>query len=480
MKILCFTILVLVSQLNSIGNTITLSSHTPKETNISQPKDTIQYVRRILILGDSHFLGSFGEMFHRNLHETEQFDILSIAIGGAGSRNYTMTMRNNCCGYTIRESFHDELIPKNGRLRRIEGSNTLSGELVGKPFGGRVEKVVEHIDPHILIIALGHNYINDHQNLIDLIFSYNPNITVVWVAPFRNRQINRQLHDINKVVKQNSIFLIRSDDIIGSDTAGCAHFYGRAAQNWADKVAERMQPIIQKGMLAAQITQVEAASYKFDTLPFFLRYADDRMFELFNTFEPNVSEMLSTIFPLDDFNFRPRYLNRMYSHFYKFKEPPLDVTDSEGNRYKIKQIGNSFWMAENLKTAYFRDGSQMKEMKSEKPINRNPYYIKSGSSTNFNHKYSWHASSQGNKICPPGWHIPDISEWVYVKRHLDNPKEFFGITDEESNEVLFWLSNKVNDNTSDAWAAGYSASSNSYIMKNKTASSALPIRCVMD
>jgi hypothetical protein len=480
MKILFFTILVLVSHLFVNGNTIGVSTELSSAENIIKHKDTIQYVRRILILGDSHFLGSFGEMFHRNLHETRQFDILSIAIGGAGSRNFTMTMRNNCCGYTIRESFHDEHILKSSRLRRIEGSNTLSGELVGKPYGGRVEKVVEHIDPHILIIALGHNYINDHQNLVDLIYSCNPNIHIVWVAPFRNRHINRQLHDINKVVTQSNIFLIRSDDIIGSDTAGCAHFYGKAAQNWANKVAERLQPLINKGMLAAQATQVEAAIYKFDTLPFFLRYADDRMFELFNTFEPNVLDLLSSLFPVDDFNFRPRYLNRMYSHFFKFENSSINATDFEGNSYKIKQIGNSFWMSENIKTMYLRNGSPIKQLRTEDPIYRNPYFIITESSTDLHYKYSWHTVSSDKRICPQGWHVPDISEWEYLKKHLDNPEEFFGIPNEANDEVLFWLSNKVNDNTSDAWAVGYSHSSRSYIMKNKTASSTLPVRCVMD
>lgn len=194
----------------------------------------------MLILGDSHLNGEFGEYLHKKLHSTKKYDIYSIAIGGAGTRHFTMTMKNHCCGYKIRESCYGEEIPTNQKLRTLEREVTGTNEVIGKAYGGQLKNVLACLRPDIVVIALGNNYVNDHQNLVNMIKAPSPEIQIVWIGPLLRSNLAPRMMAINQVVQKNNLFFVRSDDIIGSDTLTSGHFYGKMAQNWAYKIAERM------------------------------------------------------------------------------------------------------------------------------------------------------------------------------------------------------------------------------------------------
>lgn len=201
-------------------------------------------VRQMLILGDSHLNGEFGEYLQKKLHESKGFDIYSIAIGGAGSRHFTMTMRNHCCGFRIRESCYGETYGSKDRIRTLEKSSTGTNEIVGKAHKGQLKNVLAYLNPDIVVIALGNNYVNDHQTLVNLIKTQSAATQIIWVGPMLRMNLTQRMTAINQVVKKNSLFLVRSDDILGSDTLTTGHFYGKTAQNWANKVAERMKPAL--------------------------------------------------------------------------------------------------------------------------------------------------------------------------------------------------------------------------------------------
>jgi len=199
-----------------------------------------QRIRQMLILGDSHLNGDFGEYLHKKLHETKRYDIYSIAIGGAGSRHFTMTMRNHCCGYKIRETcYGEEVVPKE-KIRTVEKYAAGNNEIVGKAYKGQLKNVLSAVNPEIVVIALGNNYVNDHQTLVNMIKSQSPETQIVWIGPLLRSNMEPRMTAINQVVKKNNLFLVRSDDLIGSDTLTSGHFYGKMAQNWAYKIAERM------------------------------------------------------------------------------------------------------------------------------------------------------------------------------------------------------------------------------------------------
>lgn len=205
----------------------------------SQPR-----IRQMLILGDSHLNGEFGEFLQKKLHENKDFDILSIAIGGAGSRHFTLTMRNHCCGFKIRETCYGETYGPKDRVRTLENAATGTNEIVGKAFRGQLKNVLAHFQPDLVVIALGNNYVNDHQNLVNMIKTQSAGAQIVWVGPMLRMNLSERMTAINQVVKKNNLFLVRSDDILGSDTLTSGHFYGKTAQNWASKVAERMKPAL--------------------------------------------------------------------------------------------------------------------------------------------------------------------------------------------------------------------------------------------
>jgi len=95
--------------------------------------------------------------------------------------------------------------------------------------------------------------------------------------------------------------------------------------------------------------------------------------------------------------------------------------DADGNTYSIVQIGTQLWMAENLRTTRYNDGTDI-PLKTEVwditsvpaftwPNNDKETYGEYGA------LYNWYAVNTG-KLCPKGWHIPSQSEWTSLVNYL--------------------------------------------------------------
>jgi hypothetical protein len=463
-----------------------------RQNAISQ-KETL-YIKRVLILGDSHLLGTFGEALHRNLHETGEYDVLSIAIGGAGTRNFISTLRNNCCGFAIRESFHDENISPDKRIRRVEADNTLTGELIGKKYHGKIENVLQAFDPHLTVIALGRNNINAHQQLVNILRLYNVQMVIIWVSPYRNMFIHRQLHDIENVVMKNGLFHIRSDDILGTDTTGSAHFYGKKGENWARKIFERIQPVIVQAIPTPIDFQHIRTNHHPDTFHVLLQFADDiRFFQNEQNLSPH--EILLPSLQFEEETFIPRYLQR----FFMACEAPADtgrMSDADGNTYKTFSAGNKVWMAEDLRTTTYRDGSKIQQLSANTPYyhRKKPAYLirhsQGSSRSEKSYLYTWDALKDSRGLCPKGWHVPDMYELYSLFTHADIPADFFtsstirvisdGRVIQNNLISLFWTISPVDDHTSSAWAWLYQTENQTFSFINLHQKTALPVRCVKD
>jgi uncharacterized protein (TIGR02145 family) len=106
------------------------------------------------------------------------------------------------------------------------------------------------------------------------------------------------------------------------------------------------------------------------------------------------------------------------------------VSDIEDNVYKTVKIGTQTWMAENLKTTTYNDGSPIPLVTDQDEwgsLTTPAYcwydnYI--GNKISLGALYNWYvvsaASNGGKNVCPLGWHVPSDAEWSVLTDYLTN------------------------------------------------------------
>jgi uncharacterized protein (TIGR02145 family) len=100
------------------------------------------------------------------------------------------------------------------------------------------------------------------------------------------------------------------------------------------------------------------------------------------------------------------------------------MIDIDGNEYKTIKIGNQWWMAENLKVAHYRDGSEISRVEDKNEwsnLTSGAYCDYANDSNNavaYGHLYNWYAVNHSSKLAPAGWHIPSNDEWLHLERVL--------------------------------------------------------------
>ncbi len=121
------------------------------------------------------------------------------------------------------------------------------------------------------------------------------------------------------------------------------------------------------------------------------------------------------------------------------------VTDIEGNVYQTIGIGSQIWMAENLKTTTFSDGSAIPLV--EDSIEWTLQFVKPA--------YCWYGNDEEKykdtygalynfravmteKLCPEGWHVPSDDEWTILETFLGGRDVAGGMLKEAGTE--HWLS----------------------------------------
>jgi len=119
------------------------------------------------------------------------------------------------------------------------------------------------------------------------------------------------------------------------------------------------------------------------------------------------------------------------------------VKDIEDNSYNTVKIGDQVWMAKNLKTTKYNNGSEISLVEDNTTW------------TNLTTEaYSWYNNStavqeaygilynfyavETNKLCPEGWHVPTYDEWTELSTYLGGEDIAGGKL--KSTEAIHWAS----------------------------------------
>ena len=164
------------------------------------------------------------------------------------------------------------------------------------------------------------------------------------------------------------------------------------------------------------------------------------------------------------------------------------VTDIDGNKYDAVKIGNQVWMASNLRTTRYADGTAIPlgdTASMTEPYRYAPGTYESNEENMVNvpaygYLYNWAAvmhgaeSSDANPsgvqgICPKGWHVPSDAEWTQLTDYMKTRPEY--MSSGNSTYIAKALAATWGwESSSDPDAVGYEPSTTN----NATGFSALP------
>lgn len=152
--------------------------------------------------------------------------------------------------------------------------------------------------------------------------------------------------------------------------------------------------------------------------------------------------------------------------FFTFKNQAQTVADYDGNVYKTVTIGKQVWMAENLKTTHYRDGSAIPDV-TDKDAWGNlttgaycNYDNSAGNANTYGRLYNWYAVNDSRKLCPSGWHVPTDAEWTTLTDYLGGES----VAGDKLKSTIGWNS----PNTGETNSSGFTALPGGYRNFNGT------------
>ncbi len=139
----------------------------------------------------------------------------------------------------------------------------------------------------------------------------------------------------------------------------------------------------------------------------------------------------------------------------------IDKRAKEENSYRLVKIGLQYWMAENLKTKLYLDGSPIAHV-----INKEDWLTNTdGAFTYYDNKeenlnkmgglYNWYAVTHTKGIAPKGYRVSTESDWALMAKYLDPQNYDLDDTGARESETIAPLLKST-----DGWLANGSKSGN--------------------
>mgnify|MGYP002619830909 CR=1 FL=1 len=122
--------------------------------------------------------------------------------------------------------------------------------------------------------------------------------------------------------------------------------------------------------------------------------------------------------------------NLIPSPGYTELEPMLNQTDSvtdiDGNVYQTVQIGDRWWMAENLKVTKYRNGDPIEDgtgIDTLFGLDEPKYYFyynnDPANDSIYGKLYTWYVADDERNVCPTGWYMPTYDDLIELRDTLD-------------------------------------------------------------
>jgi uncharacterized protein (TIGR02145 family) len=149
----------------------------------------------------------------------------------------------------------------------------------------------------------------------------------------------------------------------------------------------------------------------------------------------DVSAELTGLSPETTYHYRINATNEIgTSSSYDFTFTTYSVVDADNNLYHSVTIGTQIWMAENLKTTRYSDGTSIPFLSDNTAWAATvtgaycDYNNTPENSTTYGRIYNWYvvdnnaatktASNGGKNVCPTGWHAPADADWTTLVAYL--------------------------------------------------------------
>ena len=216
----------------------------------------------VLVLGDSHMYGKFGQTLHEEISRKIKGNVLSIASCPAAPKTYTEKTIKAVCGLKVRQSFYSHQ------------KFTTPPKVIKKGVKTKIRNLgyyLNRLRPAVVVVALGTNMGNlsssriakSTRDFIRYVRAHKPSPKIVWIGPPNYRGSIRIAQAIKESLLPLGIEFIdgRDFNIRSPLPRSNPHFGPRRASQWARFTVGRLAQIKPRPPKKAKVPSLPSHCY---------------------------------------------------------------------------------------------------------------------------------------------------------------------------------------------------------------------------